>query len=159
MARPAERLHEPPAGAEIRRLSVVPVPSERNLSAVSLFGRLIFGGYFVMSGVNHFIGLDRMAGFAASKGVPFPALAVLASGLLLLFGGAMMLLGWKAHVGAWLIVLFLVPVTLMMHNFWEVTDPAARMNDQIHFMKNLGLIGASLMLATIRRWPLSLERP
>lgn len=127
------------------------------MNVVALIGRIIFGGYFLMSGMNHFLQYQMTAGYAASKGVPMPGIAVLVAGALIVIGGAMVLVGWRAHWGAWLIVLFLVPVTVMMHNFWAV--PAdQKMSEMINFMKNMGLIGASLMLATIRYWPLSVEK-
>jgi putative oxidoreductase len=43
-------------------------------------------------------------------------------------------------------VLFLVPVTIMIHPFWKVQDPAAKMGEMINFTKNLALLGAVLMM-------------
>src|SRR2546422_8076498 len=62
-------------------------------------------------------------GYAAQAGVPAPGLLVPLSGVIATLGGLSITLGYKAKIGAWLIVLFLVPVTLKMHNFWAVTDP------------------------------------
>ena len=39
----------------------------------------------------------------------------------------------------------LVPTTVAGHAFWEQEDPAARANHQIHFLKNLGVVGGLLM--------------
>ena len=39
----------------------------------------------------------------------------------------------------------IVPTTLAGHRFWEVKDPAARKQQQLHFMKNLGLLGGVLL--------------
>jgi len=47
------------------------------------------------------------------------------------------LLGFRAKLGAWLLVLFLVPVTLMMHKFWQQTDPMTAQLQQAMFMKNV----------------------
>ena len=71
-----------------------------------------------------------MAGYAASKGVPAPDLAVTATGLLLVLGGSILLLGVRPHLGALLIVVFLAGVTPMMHNFWAVADPGQRMGER-----------------------------
>src|SRR5437870_7054659 len=65
-------------------------------------------------------------GYAAQAGVPAPGLLVPLSGVIATLGGLSITLGYKAKIGAWLIVLFLVPVTLKMHNFWAVTDPMMR---------------------------------
>ena len=117
-------------------------------------GRMLFGGYFFFSGLNHFINLSQMAPYAAAKGVPMPELAVAFSGALLVLGGLSVLLGFMPRVGLTLIILFLVPVTLMMHNFWAVEDPQARMAEMTHFLKNIGLLGASFaMIALPVPWP------
>ena len=129
------------------------------MNVLSLIGRIIFGGYFLISGLNHFLNLESMTGYAASKGVPMPNVAVIVSGLLLLVGGAMVLVGWKVQWGALLIILFLVPVTLMMHDFWAIEDSQEAQTQRANFMKNFGLVGASLMIASIRWWPLAVEKP
>jgi putative oxidoreductase len=49
--------------------------------------------------------------------VPTASVAVPLSGIIALLGGLNILSGYKAKYGAWLIVLFVVPVTVMMHNF------------------------------------------
>ena len=52
-----------------------------------LLGRLVFGGYFVMSGINHFMKTRQMSQYAATKNVPKPDLAVQATGAMLIAGG------------------------------------------------------------------------
>jgi putative oxidoreductase len=96
-------------------------------------------------------------GYATSQGVPLASIAVPLAGLIALTGGLSILLGYRARLGAWLIVLFLVPVTVMMHNFWAVTDPNAAQMQQIMFMKNLSMLGAALMIAHFGSGPLSLD--
>lgn len=122
-----------------------------------LIGRIILGLYYISAGLNHFTKLEMSAGHAASKGVPAPKLAVLGSGVLLLIGGLSMLLGFQPLIGIAAIVLFLIGVTPVMHDFWSHADAQARMNDMIHFTKNLGLLGSTLMfLAIPRPWPFAL---
>ena len=122
-----------------------------------LIGRILFGGYFLYNGLNHFRMRKMMAPYAASKGVPAADTAVLGSGLLILLGGLSILLGIRPHVGAGLIVIFLLGVTPKMHNFWAVTDPNQRMMEMVNFTKNLALIGAALMsIAVPRPWPFAL---
>ena len=122
-----------------------------------LIGRIIFGGYFVFNGLNHFRNLGMLSGYAQAKGTPAPSLAVAASGVLLLLGGVSILLGAYPIVGIALLIVFLVPVSFMMHNFWAVEDAQMKMNDMINFTKNMALVGAALMLLALPRpWPLSL---
>ncbi len=97
-----------------------------------------------------------MAGFTGSKGVPSPKLAVMISGLLIIVGGISILLGVQPHWGIVLVSLFLVPVTFLMHQYWKHTDPMMRINDQVNFMKNIAILGASWMLLMIPQpWPMS----
>ncbi len=124
---------------------------------IFLLGRILYGGVFILYGINHFRGLSAMSGYAASKGVPAPKLAVAGSGVLLLIGGLSVITGYQPTIGLAALVLFFVPVTLMMHAFWKVDDPQAKMAESINFMKNTGLLGAALMLLSMPQpWPLSL---
>ncbi len=128
------------------------------MKTLLLLGRILFGGYFLFSGLNHFVSMNAMAAYAASKGVPMPHLAVAFSGALILIGGLSVLLGFLPRVGLSLIMLFLVPVTLVMHNFWAIEDPQARIMEMSTFLKNTGLIGASLaMMALPLPWPNSVS--
>lgn len=129
------------------------------MAAAFLIGRLIFGGYFVFNGLNHFLSYQMFVQFAAAKGVPLPEAAVPAAGALILFGGVSILLGWRPDLGVAAIVLFLLPVSIMMHNFWAESG-AERMNDMVNFLKNLALVGATLMFVAVPRpWPYSVEAP
>lgn len=122
---------------------------------IVLLGRLLFALIFILSGTNHFS--QQTIAYAASQGVPLASLAVPASGLLALAGGLSILLGYRAKIGAWLIVLFLVPVTFTMHKFWGVSDPAMAQIQMVMFMKNLAMIGGALLISQFGAGPLSLD--
>lgn len=130
----------------------------KHMDYLFLLGRILYGGFFLMSGINHFTGLNGMSEYAKSKGVPMPKLAVGASGLLIILGGLWIILGALVRVGLYEIILFLVPVTFMMHRFWEEKDPMAKMMQQTNFMKNLALLGAAIMMLMLPAvWPLALN--
>jgi len=112
-------------------------------------GRLIFGGYFLYSGIHHFTDREMLTGYARSKGVAWPRAAVLGSGALLVLGGLSLLTGVKQKVGASLVTTFLTGVTPMMHDYWNVQDQGQRMNEMINFTKNLALIGGAAFAAAI----------
>lgn len=121
-----------------------------------LIGRILFGGYFLMNAINHFSKADMLSGYAAAKGVKSPKLAVFVSGLLLLAGGAGILLGVYVSWAVLALVLFLVPVSFKMHAFWKVSEPNMKMMEMVNFTKNMALLGAALMLLAISTpWPLS----
>jgi putative oxidoreductase len=122
---------------------------------VVLLGRFLFGLIFIMSGLNHFS--KQEIGFAAAQGVPLASLAVPLSGIMALLGGLSILFGYRARLGAWLIVLFLVPVTFTMHKFWGVADPTTAQIQMIMFMKNISMLGGALLITQFGSGPLSLD--
>jgi putative oxidoreductase len=128
------------------------------MAGLFLIGRLIFGGFFVFNGANLLLSHAMMTGYAAAKGVPAPDVAVFVAGVLILFGGASIILGWLPEIGIAAIAVFLVAVTFPMHNFWAISDPGQRMNEMVNFMKNTALLGGTLMFVAIPRpWPYSVD--
>jgi hypothetical protein len=63
----------------------------------------------------------------------------------------------RARIGAWLIALFLVAVTPMLHNFWTVADPMMRQIQMAMFMKNVSMLGAALFITQVGSGPWSLD--
>lgn len=125
------------------------------LGPVVLLGRLFFALIFVMAGLNHFSG--QTIAYAASQGVPLAKVAVPLSGVIAVVGGLSILLGYRAKLGAWLIALFLIGVTPMLHNFWAVTDPMMRQMQMVMFMKNLSMLGGALLISQFGPGPWSLD--
>lgn len=125
--------------------------------ALFVLGRVILAAFYLYSAFNHFAQLDSYAGYAASKRVPSPKVLTVLTGLLLLIGGLSILLGVYPTVGVVALVLFFVPVTFWMHDFWNVEDAMQRQVQQTQFGKNMALLGSTLMLLAIPQpWPASL---
>jgi putative oxidoreductase len=112
---------------------------------IHMLGSIIFGLYFAYNGFNHFKNEKMLTGYAKSKGVMSPRLAVLLSGVLMILGGLGFIFGAYIPLASIILVVFLVPTTFMMHAFWKVTDLSHKMSEQINFMKNMALIGALLI--------------
>jgi uncharacterized membrane protein YphA (DoxX/SURF4 family) len=108
--------------------------------------RILFGGFFLMSGINHFAKLEAMTGYAKYKKLPAAKLGVLISGLMLVIGGLSVILGYYADLGALLLAIFLVLAAVIFHNFWKETDATAKQNEMLGFMKDIALAGAALIL-------------
>ena len=123
--------------------------------AVVVLGRFFFALIFLLAGANHFN--RQTIGYAASQGVPLASIAVPLSGVVAIAGGLSILLGYRAKLGAWLIVLFLIPVSLMMHKFWAVTDPMMAQIQMILFMKNVSMLGGALLISHFGAGPFSLD--
>jgi putative oxidoreductase len=123
--------------------------------AVVVLGRFFYVLIFLMAGSNHFS--RQTIAYAASQGVPLASIAVPLSGVLAIAGGLSILLGYRAKLGAWLIVLFLIPVTLMLHKFWAVQDPMMAQIQMILFMKNVAMLGGALLISQFGAGPFSLD--
>lgn len=116
--------------------------------------RVVFSAFFVMSGINHFTRTKQMAEYAKAVGnVPAASAAVLGTGVLLLFGGLSILLGFHPRIGAALLIVFLVPTSFMMHAYWKIADPMQKAGDMAQFWKNITLAGAALFIMADPNWP------
>lgn len=117
--------------------------------------RVLFAAVFVMAAPGHFGG--ESIAHAAAQGVPMAEALVPLSGLLALLGGLSVAFGFKARLGAVLLIGFLVPVTVMMHDFWTVADPAAAKLQQVMFMKNVTMLGGALLILYYGAGPISMD--
>lgn len=129
------------------------VPSSATWLAVP--GRLLLSIIFLMSGVGKIAGWSMMAGMMATK-VPAPkvmlGLAIFAE----LAGGLSLLLGFLTRVGALGLFIFLIPTTLLFHNFWAAPE-AQHQEQMVNFLKNLAIMGGLLMAAAHGAGPLSID--
>jgi putative oxidoreductase len=124
-------------------------------SAVVLAGRVLFSLIFVFASLGHFS--HQEIAYAAQQGVPLASISVPFSGVMALLGGLSVLLGYRAKWGAWLLIIFLIPVTLMLHNFWAVKDPMMAQIQIAMFMKNVSIMGGALLITQFGAGPLSLD--
>ncbi|HLW83781.1 MAG TPA: DoxX family protein [Candidatus Sulfotelmatobacter sp.] len=136
------------------RSQAIPVSAAAS-GFVILLGRFLFALIFIMSGPRHF--LSQTIAYAASQGVPMAGIAVPLSGALALVGGLSVLLGYRAKIGAWLIVLFLALITPGMHKFWGVADPMTQQIQMIMFFKNVSMLGGALLITQFGSGPWSLD--
>ena len=113
---------------------------------VWLAGRLLFSSVFIVSALGNLKDLEHTTKMAASSGAPFPKLLSLFASLLALLGGLSIAFGYQAEIGAIFTLLFLLPVTFMVHRFWKYSDPMAVGNHRGHFWKNIGLIGGAMFI-------------
>lgn len=125
------------------------ITSIRTIMEIALIiGRIIYGGFFIMMGMNHFMKFRFLTQYAKNKRVPAAPFAVIVGGVLLLFGGVGILLGVSVRLAASGLVLFLFPTALIMHNFWAVPEDQ-KMNEMQHFMKDTALGSSALIVAAL----------
>jgi putative oxidoreductase len=122
-----------------------------------VLGRLLVGGVYIWASVDNLKALDGAIGYAASKGTPLPGVVVPIAALLLLAAGFSIIAGFRPLIGVGALVLFLLPVTIIMHNYWALQGLQS-MLEMHSFQANIGLLGSGLMfLAIPRPWPFSLD--
>ncbi len=122
---------------------------------VVLLGRILFSLIFANTIIGHFS--PQLVGYAASQGVPAPSFLVPFSGIIAFIGALSIMFGYKARLGAWLIVIFLVPVSFWMHDFWNMSDPTQAQMNTIMFMKNMSMLGGALLITYFGAGPLSID--
>lgn len=121
-----------------------------------LVGRLLLAALFFQSGWHKIADFAGNARVMAAKGIPLPEVLLAVTIALVVAGGLMILLGWYARWAAALLFAWMIPVTLLYHDFW-MAQPAQVFNQTTHFMKNLAIMGALLHLVGMGPGPLSLR--
>jgi putative oxidoreductase len=121
-----------------------------------LLGRILVAFIFLQSGFEKVLDYGKTLGVMGARGIPEPQL-LLPLAIAVLFAGAIMILiGWKAHWGALLLIIFMIPATLYFHGYWGYPE-ALQLNQYHHFVKNLAIIGALCLLLGMGSGPLSVD--
>ena len=116
---------------------------------IPLLARICLSGIFLKAGVNKLLAPAATQQAMAERGVPFPGILLIPTIAVLLVGGLSVLLGYKVRLGAWLLIGFLIPATLIFHTQFPVEETA--------FLKNLGLMGGLLLLVAFGAGGISLD--
>ena len=123
--------------------------------ALILLGRFFYVLIFLLAAPNHFT--KQGISYAAAQGVPFASFGVPFTGVIAIISSLSILLGYRAKVGAWLMALFLVLVTPLMHKFWGVSDANVAQVQMLMFLKNVSMLGGALLITQFGAGPLSLD--
>jgi putative oxidoreductase len=117
------------------------------LDVLFLIGRILFVLLFISSGVTaHILGREGGVKYARAAKAPAPEILVPLSGVAIIAGGLMVGFGVLADLGCILIAAFLIGITPIMHAYWKETNAQTRAIQQAMFMKNLALLGATIIL-------------
>jgi putative oxidoreductase len=119
-------------------------------------GRVLLALIFIMSGYGKITGWPGVVGAVEAKGLPIPMLFGAGAILAELGGGLLVALGFKARLGALMLIIFTVVTTIVFHNFWAYEGPDRQMQ-MINFMKNLSMTGGLLLVLGFGAGPLSID--
>lgn len=119
--------------------------------AIPLIARILLSTIFLISGIGKILRPEETQGYMEMYNLPSVTLLMYFASAVEIAGGLSVLTGFFSHWGALLLFLYLIPTTLIFHTRFE--DP----NQQIHFLKNLALMGGLLMVAYFGSGPLSMD--
>lgn len=116
-------------------------------SVAAVASRFMIVTIFVMSAIGNKIPKFKdVAGYMAGEGVPLPQLMLVGAILFLMLGSLSILVGYRARLGAAMLLLFLILATYFFHDFWTFEDAKTQQTQLIQFMKNLSLMGTMLFI-------------
>ena len=124
--------------------------------SLALIGRVLLALMFVLAGFDKLTGIEGTAGYIASAGLPMATALAVIVGLLELFGGLALMVGFHARWAALALVLFTLVASLLFHNFWAMPADKAFMQ-QLMFMKNLSVAGGLFIVAALGAGPVSVD--
>ncbi len=117
--------------------------------AIGIAARILFTLIFFLSGITHFTSMKTYIDLMPAV-IPWRAFWVVISAVVELGGGALILFNWRPRLGGWLIVLFLVPVTIVVHGAGIFSrDPLIGAINVSMFLKGLAMIGCALLITQL----------
>ena len=124
----------------------------------ALFGRVTLALIFLWSGYGKLVDITGTVGYMNAYHVPLATVLVWPAALLEVIGGLMLVTGWKARWAAIALAGFTVISALIFHNFWAV-PPEQALNQTIHFMKNIAIMGGLLQVFAWGAGRYAIDRP
>jgi putative oxidoreductase len=126
------------------------------VSFLMLVGRIGIGLIFLISGVSKFFNYDANAHYMASKGMTVVPFFLIAAAVVEILGSLGLIFGYKIRLVATILFLYLIPVTLIFHDFW-IVETAERQLQMILFLKNVGIMGGLLYVISCGAGGISLD--
>ncbi len=126
---------------------------------IAILGRLLLAAIFLISPlVNLIPNFSATTSAMQSAGVPMPAILLSVAIAMLIAGSLALIAGYQARWGAFLLLIFLLPATYYFHAPWRAGDAAEAGQQVIHFLKNIGLMGAMLLIMVVGSGPGSIDQ-
>jgi putative oxidoreductase len=130
--------------------------NDSSSSFTPLAGRILMSVMFLVSGFFKIGAYSQTVAYSSSKGLPLASVAIACAAVLELAGGLAILVGFQTRIAAWLLFLYLIPVTFLFHNFWAMQG-AEQQQNMINFLKNVSIMGGLVILATYGAGPYSID--
>lgn len=115
------------------------------LSRTELVGRIMLAAIFVLSGVMKLADFEGALGHMQAQAIPYASTLLIIAAIAEIAGGLSIMTGFLTRLGAFGLFLYLIPTTLLFHDFWNFAGPE-RIAQSAHFMKNVAIMGGLLVL-------------
>jgi putative oxidoreductase len=114
---------------------------------INLIGRILLASVFLLTAfISKIPDFHHVAEQMAQEGVPFPRVMLIGAIIFLLAGSVSLIIGFKAWIGAVLLLIFTISGTYYFHHFWTFTEPQEMQEHLKSFLKNLSIIGGLLIV-------------
>ncbi|MEX2382416.1 MAG: DoxX family protein [Opitutales bacterium] len=114
-------------------------------TATSVLGRIFLSLIFLAAGLGKIFFWEMHVEMMEEAGLPYIPVLLAGAILFLLLGSLFVIFGFKRKIGALLLLAFIIPTTILFHDFWSYTGEEQQ-EQMMHFLKNLGLIGGLLLV-------------
>jgi putative oxidoreductase len=131
--------------------------NESNSNVSTLTGRILLSLIFLLSAAGKAFGFSATAGMMSQKGFPAASIFLAGAIALELLGGLSVLTGYKARLGAAALIFFLIPTTLIFHNFWAFQGMEQQMQ-MTNFLKNVAIAGGLFLVVAFGPGRLSIDK-
>jgi putative oxidoreductase len=115
---------------------------------LQLIARVLLSGIFLISLFSKLTGLEGTIQFMTAKGMPLPSLLIWGAIATELAGALALITGYRMKEAGIVLALYLVPTSLIFHNFWAMEGQQFQMQ-LMAFMKNVSIIGGLLLLTSM----------
>lgn len=115
-------------------------------SVLTLLGRWAIAAIFLISGLLKFVFYSSTLDYMVMNGLPYAGIFLVLAALLEILAAASLILGWKTRWAALVLALYLIPVTFVFHDFWNIEDRIRAQDQFYHFLKNLAIFGGLFLL-------------
>ena len=118
---------------------------------INRIGRILFSLIFIASGLSKIGDWDKTISYMESHNMIFTSFFLIMAIILQVTGGLSIITSYKSKIGTILLLIFLIPATIIFHNFWTLPtgtelEIITQQDEMSSFLKNITIIGALLLI-------------
>mgnify|MGYP002855350704 FL=1 len=132
-------------------------PAQTFSDACLLFGRFLLGLYFIGPGIMKITDFEGTSAYMASAGAPLIPVLLTMTILIQVGCGAMLIVGFKGRVAAFLLAGLTFMISIYMHGFWVMEEGVSKAHETQNFVKNMAVMAGLLITAGLGTGRFSLD--